>query len=147
MQRTYPLRRTGVASSRNRDLDALNDTWKLEELRQAIRRELRVYRCGQESLARMAGVGRAVVRKLLEMRSVPEPENLGRLAEWAADRPSAETPLPLVCMAVLLDGLPAGERYRARLELAESLARLYREAGIEVPPWLVLEVEDRRRGP
>lgn len=144
MQRTDYLRRTGVAATREREFDRLADVWRLEELRQVIRRELRTH-CGQLALARIIGVGRSVVRKLLEMRSVPEPANLDRLREWAADRPSAETPLAVVCLAVLVEGLPAGDRYRARLELAQTLTRLHEETGTEVPQWLTQEVQDRRR--
>lgn len=109
-----------------------------------IRRELRTH-CGQLALARIIGVGRSVVRKLLEMRSVPEPANLDRLRDWAADRPSAETPLAVVCLAVLVENLPPGARYRARLELAQTLTRFHEETGTEVPQWLTAEVQDRRR--
>lgn len=146
MQRTDHLRRTGVAPGRNDRFDRVADAWRLEELRQVLRRELRTHR-GQQALARMIGVGRSVVRKLLEMRSVPEDRNLDRLREWEADRPAAETPIEVVCLALLTGGLPPGARYGARLEIAETLTRLYREAGAEVPKWLVLEVEDRRRRP
>jgi hypothetical protein len=146
MQRTDYFRRTGVAPSRTGEFDRVADAWDLEELRQVIRRELRTHR-GQQALARMIGVGRSVLRKLLEMRSVPVGANLDRLREWAADRPAAETPAGVVCLAMLVEGLPAGARYGSRLELAETLTRLHREAGSEVPRWLGLEIEDRRRCP
>ena len=146
MQRTDYLQRTGVAASRNGEFDRLADAWDLEQLRQVIRRELRTH-YGQLALARIIGIGRSVVRKLLEMRSVPEPENLNRLREWAADRPSAETPLAVVCLAVLIENLPPSARYRARLELAETLPRLHDESGVEVPQWLANEIQDRRRAP
>jgi len=146
MQRMDYLRRTGVAASRDGEFDRLADAWRLEELRQVIRRELRTH-CGQLALARIIGVGRSVVRKLLEMQSVPEPRNLDRLREWAADRPSAETPRAVVCLAVLMENLPPSARYRARLEVAETLTRLYGESGTEVPHWLANELQDRRRDP
>lgn len=144
MRGTENLRRTGVAASRKHEFDRFADVWRLEELRQVIRRELRTH-CGQLALARILGVGRSVLRKLLEMRSVPEPANLARLRDWAADRPAAETPLALVCLPVLVDNLPPGARYRARLELARTLTRLHEETGTEVPQWLIHEVRDRRR--
>ena len=146
MQRTDYLRRTGVAPGRNEGFNRVAAAWSLEELRQALRRELRTHR-GQLALARMIGVGRSVVRKLLEMRSVPEAANLDRLREWEADRPAVETPAEVVCLAVLMEGLPPDARYGARLELAETLASLYGRAGAKVPRWLALEVEDRRGRP
>ncbi len=146
MQPADHVRRSGVPPARNGDFNRFADAWKLEELRQVVRRELRTHR-GQQSLARMAGVGRSVVRKLVEMRSVPVNANLDRLREWAADRPLAEAPLEAVCLALLVEELPANARYRVRLELAEALTRLHQEAGSEVPAWLVREIEDRRRHP
>jgi hypothetical protein len=146
MQWTDYPRRTGVDAGRNQQFKLIDDAWRLEELRQALRRELRTH-MGQLALARMIGVGRSVVRKLLDMRSVPETGNLDRLREWAADRPAVETPLEVVCLAVLVEDLPAGARYGARLELAEMMARLYERAGAEVPRWLALELEDRGRRP
>ncbi|HEV2150638.1 MAG TPA: hypothetical protein VGR37_24785 [Longimicrobiaceae bacterium] len=135
-----------MAPGRDRGFDRLADAWMLEELRQALRRELRTHG-GQAAVARSIGVSRSVVRKFLEMRSVPEPRHLDRLRDWAADRPYAETPLPVVSLAVLVDGLPAGARHRARRELAGCLACIYQQSGEEVPAWLALEVEDRRRHP
>ncbi len=146
MHRTDYFRRTGVVPSREGEFNQLADAWRLEELRQVIRRELRTH-CGQLALARLIGVGRSVVRKLLEMRSVPEPVNLDRLREWAADRPPAETPLTVVCLAVLVECLPPGARYDARLELAETLILLHHRTGVDVPQWLLHEVQDRGRRP
>ncbi len=146
MQRTNYLHRTGVAPSRTGGFNRVADAWGLEELRQAIRRELRTH-TGQQALAGMIGVGRSVVRKFLEMRSVPEVANLDRIREWAADRPAAETPVEAVCLAILMDDLPASARYGARLKLAETLTHLYHEAGEDVPRWLALEIEDRGRRP
>ncbi len=133
-----------MGPGRTGELNRVAEAWRLEELRQAVRRELRTHR-GQLALARMIGVGRSVVRKLVEMRSAPRDANLDRLREWAADRPAVETPLETVCLAVLVEGLPAAARYGARLELARALTRLCREAGGEVPRWLAVETEDRRR--
>jgi hypothetical protein len=144
MQHIDHLRRTGVEPGRSREFNRIIDAWRLEELRQALRRELRTH-SGQLALARMIGVGRSVVRKLLEMRSVPEPRNLDRLREWAADRPAVETPFGVVCLAVLVEDMPPAARYGARLELAETLTRLYGQTGADVPQWLGLELEDRRR--
>jgi hypothetical protein len=48
-------------------------------------------------------------------------------------------------MGVLVEDLPPDARYGARLELAETLTRLYGQAGADVPQWLGLELEDRRR--
>lgn len=118
--------------------------WSLEELRQALRRELRTH-SGQLALARFIGVGRTVIRKFVEMRSVPRGENLERLREWAADRPFAETPAGAVAFALLVGDLPSANRYQARLTLAEALIEHYAAAGQPVPEWLVNEVADRRR--
>jgi len=146
MQQWDYLRRTGVDAGRSQQFNQIADAWRVEELRQALRRELRTH-MGQLALARMIGVGRSVVRKLLEMRSVPETRNLHRLRQWAADRPAVETPLEVVCLVVLVEDLPPGARYGARLELAETMTRLYQRAGAEVPRWLALELEDRGRRP
>jgi transcriptional regulator with XRE-family HTH domain len=146
MQQSDYLRRTGVDAGRNQQFNQIADAWRLEELRQALRRELRTH-MGQLALARIIGVGRSVVRKLLEMRTVPEPRNLDRLREWAADRPAVETPVEVVCLAVLVEDLPADARYDARLELAGMMARLYERADAEIPKWLTLELEDRGRRP
>lgn len=137
MQGTRFPRGRGV-TCRERDFDRFVDERGLEELRQALRRELRTH-AGQRTLARTAGVSRAVVRKFAEGRSVPTPESLARLREWAADRPPVETPLGAVALALLVAELPPGERTAARRRLAEALAAAYVAAGAEVPPWLVRE--------
>jgi len=143
MYQTDSLRRTGVEGP-HREFDRFADEFALEEIRQALRRELRTH-AGQRSLARVVGVGRAVIRKLVEMRSVPEHWNMQRLREWVADRPAVETHVGAVSLALLVADLPPGERYAARLRLAEEITRLHVEAGVKVPQWLVHEVEDRRR--
>ncbi|HEX2093354.1 MAG TPA: hypothetical protein VHG28_13195 [Longimicrobiaceae bacterium] len=133
-----------MEANRAVELGRVADEWALEELRQALRRELRTHR-GQEALARIIGVGRAVIRKLVEMRSVPRPEHLNRLREWAADRPAVEMHAGTVLLAMLVADLPAAERSRARRSLAAELARLHHEAGVEVPQWLASESADQRR--
>lgn len=143
MYQTDYLRRTGVPGQ-HLEFNRFADELAREEIRQALRRELRTH-AGQRSLARVVGVGRAVIRKLVEMRSVPQHWHMQRLREWAADRPVAETPAGAVSLALLVADLPAPERYAARLRLAEEVTRLYAQSGVEVPAWLAHEVEDRRR--
>lgn len=59
-------------------------------------------------LARLIGVGRAVVRKFVEMGSIPRIEHLERIREWAADRPAAEIPAGEVALALLVEELARG---------------------------------------
>lgn len=141
--KTDYLRRRGIGISRKLAFDRFANEYGLEELRQAVRRELRTH-CGQEALARMIGVGRAVIRKLVDMRSVPQDEHLDRIREWMADRPAVETDVGAVALALLVADLPAAERYRARFELAGELADAYRRVGVEVPQWLANDRADRR---
>lgn len=143
MPRMDYVRRTGIVPSRNEQFDRIAGAWELEELRQALRRELRTHR-GQQALARLIGVGRSVLRKFLEMRSVPEPRNLALIRDWSADRPAVVTPLGPVCLSVLVEDLPPAARYHARREIAAAIIRLYRQSGEEVPEWLTHEVTDRR---
>ena len=142
--KTDYLRKAGIGISRKVAFDRFTDEYGLEELRQAVRRELRTH-CGQEPLSRIIGVGRSVIRKLVDMRSVPLDEHLDRIREWAADRPAVETDVGAVALALLAADLPAAERYRARFELVDQLAGAYRRAGVEVPQWLADEISDRRR--
>ena len=146
MLRTAYLRRRGIPLSRTQQFDRFADEWNLEELRQALRRELRTHR-GQLALARLIGVGRAVVRKFVEMRSIPRIEHLERIREWAADRPSAEIPGGAVALALLVEELAPASRYRARGALARELIRWFEEEGTEAPEWLHQEITDRQRIP
>lgn len=121
------------------ELDAVVDERELEWLRRALRRELRVHP-GQESLARLIGVSRIVIRKFIVMRTTPTPANLARIRDWAADRPEVYTPLGAVLLAVLAGELPAEQRMRSRREVAEVLAMAHQRVGRGVPEWLVEEL-------
>lgn len=144
MLRTRYLRRKRVRLSRTEQFNLFADEWGLEELREAVRRELRTHQ-GQLALARLIGVGRAVIRKFVEMRSVPRTEHLERIREWAADRPAVEVPVGMVALALLVEDLAPASRYRARGALARELRRWYAEEGVGVPGWLEDEIFDRRR--
>lgn len=130
-------------SSRREILDRIADEYRLESLRQAVRRELRTHG-GQRTLAKQLGLSRSVVRKLVEMRSVPTAENLQVLQDWAADRPEVDTPLGSLCFAVLAADLPPALRYQARLRLADALADVYAGSEEPAPAWLSQELGDRR---
>jgi len=121
--------------------DLLADTRRLEAVRLALVRELRS--CpGQRSLAATIGVGRAVVRKIVEMRAVPTDENLRRIEEWAVDRPEAVPPVGAVALALLVADLPADVRLAARHRLAVELMAVHERAGLAVPEWLNWEIAD-----
>lgn len=141
MQRTW-IHRT-VLPSRKEILDRIADEYELESLRQAVRRELRTHG-GQRTLAKALGVSRSVIRKFVEMRSVPTAENLQVIRDWAADRPEMETPLGPVCLALLAAEIPAALRSEGRLRLAEALADIYVRMDDPAPAWLVQELGDRR---
>lgn len=127
------------AALQSREFDRFADTHTVESLRLAVRRELRVHR-GQRALARLIGVCRGTLRKFVEMRSLPTPENLEKIRDWAADRPEVRAPLGAVALAVLAGDLPARLRFRARCDLARALVDVYAEAG-EVPPaWIQEEL-------
>lgn len=115
--------------------DRFADCLDLEALRLAVRRELRVHR-GQRALARLIGVSRGSLRKFVEMRSLPVPENLEKIREWAADRPRVRAPLGAVALAMLAGDVPAGARLRLRRRLAGEVARACAEEGVEVPAWV-----------
>ncbi len=132
-----------VGSSRREILDRIADEYRLESLRQAVRRELRTHG-GQRTLAKQLGLSRSVIRKFVEMRSVPAAENLQVIQEWAADRPDVETPLGSLCFAVLAAELSPALRYQARLRLAEALAEVYAGSDEAAPAWLAHELGDRR---
>jgi hypothetical protein len=141
MQRTEFLKRLGIPG-RKIVRDRIVAEWKLEGLRQVLRRELRVH-SGQRVLARSLGISRAVIRKFLEMRSVPTPENMALLTNWAADRPEMDTPLGAVCLAVLSGELEPRMRYAGRRRVAEALAGLYAESASKIPAWLADELSGR----
>lgn len=142
MQRTW-IHRT-VLPSRREILDRIADEYELESLRQAVRRELRTHG-GQRTLAKALGLSRSVIRKFVEMRSVPTAENLQVIRDWAADRPEMETPLGAVCFALLAAEItPSSLRYEGRLRLAEALADIYARMDDPAPAWLVQELGDRR---
>ncbi len=124
---------------RTLDFDRFADTHTIESLRLAVRRELRVHR-GQRALARLIGVCRGTLRKFVEMRSLPTPENLDRIRDWAADRPEVRAPLGVVALAVLAGDLPADFRLRARRGLARELAAVYADAGEVLPAWIEEEL-------
>lgn len=141
MQRTEFLKRLGIPGKKI-VRDRVLAEWKLEGLRQIVRRELRVH-AGQRVLARNLGISRAVIRKFLEMRSVPTAANMALLTDWAADRPEVDTPLGAVCLALLSSELAPGMRYAGRRRVAEALAGVYAESAAEVPAWLADELSGR----
>lgn len=120
--------------------DRFADHLDVEGLRLAVRRELRVHR-GQRALARLIGVSRGSLRKFVEMRSLPVPENLERIREWAADRPDVRAPLGAVALAMLAGEVPAAARRRLRRRVAGEVARACAEEGVEVPGWVGEEGE------
>ncbi|HEX8674693.1 MAG TPA: helix-turn-helix transcriptional regulator [Longimicrobium sp.] len=123
-----------------RNLDFLMEAQADEKIRQALLRELRTHH-GQRSLASLIGVGRSVIRKFVEMRSVPTAENMGKIADWIEDRPAVPAvPLGCVCFAALVADLDADHRYAARRDLARVLATRYLSASQEVPKWLQNEI-------
>lgn len=87
---------------------------------------------GQRALARLIGVSRGSLRKFVEMRWLPVPENLEKVREEAADRPEVRAPLGVVALAMLASEVPAG----ARLRLAGEVARACAEVGMEMPGWV-----------
>lgn len=113
-----------------------------EKIRQVLRRELRTHN-GQRSLARLIGVGRTVIRKFVEMRSVPTAENMRKITEWVEDRPEVAVPLGSLCLAALVAELDAGRRYAARRELAQVLLILHQSQDQDVPEWLRDENSER----
>lgn len=126
-----------------RNIDFLLDAQLLEEIRQVLRRELRTHG-GQRAVARAIGVGRSVIRKLLEMRAEPRPEHMALIREWAEDRPEVRVPLGALCLATLVAELDSPLRYDARLRIAETLAQVYAGSGADLPAWLADELGDRQ---
>ncbi len=122
------------------DFDHFADAHAIESLRLALCRELRVYG-GQRALARQIGICRGTLRKFVEMRSLPTPQNLDKIRDWAADRPEVRPPLGAIALAILAGDMPAGARLRLRRGLARELAAAYREAGAELPSWVAEELE------
>lgn len=129
----------GPGTLQPREIDALADERELETLRRALRRELAVHG-GQMGLAREVGVDRIVIRKFLEMRTRPVPENLQKIRDWVENRPPVHTPFGCVLLAALVADLPGGSRGRTRRELAEAIAANYQRAGESIPDWLRAEI-------
>lgn len=129
----------GPGSIQPREIDALADERELETLRRALRRELAVHG-GQVGLAREIGVDRIVIRKFLEMRTRPLPDNLQKIRDWVENRPATFTPFGCVLLAALVRDLPGGSRARTRHELAEAMASNYQRAGESIPDWLRSEL-------
>lgn len=125
----------GPGTIQPREIDALADERELETLRRALRRELEVHG-GQVGLAREIGVDRIVIRKFLEMRTRPLPENLQKIRDWVENRPPTFTPFGCVLLAALVRDLPGDSRARTRHELAEAMAGSFQRAGESVPDWL-----------
>jgi transcriptional regulator with XRE-family HTH domain len=124
---------------RAQEFNRFADTHAVESLRLAVRRELRVHR-GQRALARLIGVSRGTLRKFVEMRSLPTPNNLEKIRDWTADRPEVQAPLGSVALAVIAEDLPADFRFRARMRLTRELASVYAEAGEAPPAWVAEEL-------
>jgi len=141
MQRTDVLRRI-ESTDQEIVTRILSQEWRFEALRQALRRELRTH-SGQRQLASMIGVSRSVIRKFLELRSIPTPENLATLEAWSEDRPAVSVPAGAVCVALLAGDLEPCLRSRARSRLAEALAEIYRDSIHPVPAWVRNELSDR----
>jgi hypothetical protein len=125
----------GPGTLQPREIDALADERELEMLRRALRRELAVHG-GQVGLAREIGVERIVIRKFLEMRTKPLPDNLQKLRDWVENRPPTFTPFGCVLLAALVRDLPSGSRAHTRRELADAMASNYQRAGESIPDWL-----------
>ena len=136
----------GPGTIQPRELDALADERELESLRRALRRELAVHG-GQVGLAREIGVDRIVIRKFLEMRTKPLPENLQRIRDWVENRPPTFTPFGCVLLSALVRDLPGASRARTRHELAEVMATNYQRAGESIPDWLRDELGMPAAGP
>jgi hypothetical protein len=122
---------------------------ELEALRSALRREVAVHR-NLAGLAREVGVGRIVLRKFLALATVPTPEHLQAIRDWAENRPPVAVPLSVVMLAALTRELAAGERLPVRRALAEVLAGGHQRSGAAIPGWLRFELEldslDDRQG-
>lgn len=129
----------GPGTIQPKEIDALADERELETLRRALRRELAVHR-GQVGLAREIGVDRIVIRKFLELRTKPLPENLQKIRDWVENRPPIYTPFGSVLLAALVRDLPGASRGRTRRELADALASNYQRAGESIPDWLRSEL-------
>jgi hypothetical protein len=136
----------GPGTIQPREIDALADERELEALRRALRRELAVHG-GQVGLAREIGVDRIVIRKFLEMRTRPLPDNLQKIRDWVENRPPTYTPFGSVLLAALVRDLPGGSRARTRRELAEAMASNYQRAGESIPDWLRSELGMPAVGP
>jgi hypothetical protein len=128
---------------RRRLLERFSEAARHEALRQVLWREMRV-QGGQRAIAEVVRVGRAVVRKFLEMRSIPHRSNLDRIQEWAADRPEVVPALESVCLVLLVDDLPPAARRPARQKLARLLSQLHAERGAPIPAWLARESDPAR---
>ena len=124
--------------ARKRDFEIVADAGRLERLRQAIRREVRV-QSSLRSLAREIGVDRGTLRKFLAMESVPQTDNLARIEDWLENRVDVWPPRGAVALAVLVLDLPGQQRGVVRRQLARLLASAFTKANTPVPEWLELE--------
>ena len=136
----------GPGAIQRKEIDALADERELETLRRALRRELAVHG-GQVGLAREIGVDRIVIRKFLELRTKPLPDNLQRIRDWVENRPPTFTPFGSVLLAALVRDLPGGSRACTRRDLADALASNYQRAGESIPDWLRNELGMEPQGP
>lgn len=131
--------RISPAEARQLDLEAVARARELEQIRQALRHELRVH-TGQHSLAQHIGISRGTLRKFLDLESVPVHRNLTHLRDWMENRAAAPVPLGAVCLSILVDELlPGSRRKAARRHLAKELAAMFVRGGQAVPPWLAQE--------
>ncbi|MEW5931795.1 MAG: hypothetical protein AB1941_30365 [Gemmatimonadota bacterium] len=138
-RRQWLRARISPAEARQLDMEAVARARELEQIRQALRHELRVH-TGQNSLAQQIGISRGTLRKFLDLESVPVHRNLTRLRDWMENRAVAPVPLGAVCLSLLADELlPGSTRKAARRHLAKELAALFVRGGQAVPPWLAQE--------
>lgn len=121
------------------DLNIYLDLYRLERIRQALRRDLRVHN-RQQDLAREIGISRGSLRKFVENQSIPSYEVQQRLQDWVDSRPPIRTPPGAVALVLLVHDLPYQQRGEARRRLARELAAIYGEAGREIAQWLTEEV-------
>lgn len=122
------------------DLNIFLDLYRLERIRQVLRRDLRVH-SRQQDLAREIGISRGSLRKFVDSQSIPSHQVQQRLQDWVDSRPPIWTPPGAVALVLLVHDLPYQQRGEARRRLARELAAIYAEGGREISAWLTEEME------
>jgi hypothetical protein len=110
-----------------------------EILRQALRRELRLYG-SERARARDVGIDRNMLRRFVSGESVPRLRALERIRDWASDRSEPRIPLAQVALALLVDDLRPPARPGARRRVAAALAECFHESGDGAPTWVLDEL-------